>query len=262
MKKTAWYLLFLMAFTACNSEKKEAKTSKIATTDTLAFTYKSVQASYTPKQKMADTTSATITYPEFSHKPLNEYIKRQVFDYFSPDEDATSYQDIANSFISGYKNFAKEYSDRAQTWYLNINIHVLRQTHNYIAIAYNHEDYAGGAHGNHYIAYLNYNLKNNKDITIDSLFDAAQKAKLIAVAEGIFRKNEGLSPDALLTDNYFFEDGKFNLAKNFYMSQKGLVFLYNNYEIMPYANGTTELVVPFTAIKNLIKPNSLLSTLL
>lgn len=262
MKKLIAYLWVLIAVISCNNEKKQIHDAETATNDTLSFTYKTVQAAYTPKQKMADTTSARITYPEFSHKPLNKYIKRQVFDYFSPDEEATSYQDIANSFISGYKDFAKEYSDGAQTWYLNINIHVLRQTHNYIAIAYDHEDFAGGAHGNHYTAYLNYNLKNNKNITIDSLFDANQKAKLIAIAEGIFRKNEGLLPDALLTDNYFFEDGKFNLSKNFYMSQKGLVFLYNNYEIKPYVDGTTELIVPFKAIKDIIKPNSFLSTLL
>lgn len=262
MKKRIAYLLMVMVVISCNNEKKQIHDAEIAKNDTLSFTYKTVQAAYTQKQKMADTSSATITYPEFDHKPLNEYIKRQVFDYFSPDEEATSYQDIANSFISGYKDFAKESSDRNQTWYLNINIHVLRQTHNYIAIAYNHEDYAGGAHGNHYTAYLNYNLKNNKDISIDSLFDATQKAKLIAVAEGIFRKNEGLTPDALLTDNYFFEDGKFNLAKNFYMGQKGLIFLYNIYEIKPYVDGTTELIVPFKAIKNIIKPNSFLSTLL
>jgi hypothetical protein len=34
--------------------------------------------------------------------------------------------------------------------------------------------------------------------------------------------------------------------------------LYNPYEIKPYVAGTTKLVIPYTEIKDLIKPNSII----
>ncbi|WP_449436931.1 RsiV family protein [Pedobacter steynii] len=37
------------------------------------------------------------------------------------------------------------------------------------------------------------------------------------------------------------------------------MFLYNPYEIKAYVYGTTELVIPFSELKEIAKPNSLLS---
>lgn len=262
MKKLVAYLLFIMVFTACNNQKNETNNTTIASKhDTLTYTYKKIKVYHKPVKKQRDTTFATINYPLFKDANLNEYLKRQVFDFFDPQEKATSYQDIANSFVNGYNNFLKENTDAEQAWYLNIHIKLVRQHQNYIAIAYTHEDYTGGAHGNTYTAFLNYNLTKHAPITIDSLFDKNEKRKLLVIAEKIFRKNEGLTPTQSLTENYFFENGKFDLARNFYISSKGLVFLYNNYEIKPYVNGTTELIVPFTEIKKITNPKSFLSTL-
>lgn len=262
MKKLAAYLLLLIVFTACNNQKNKTNdTTNITSHDTLTYSYKKIQVYHSPVKKQRDTTFAAINYPLFKDENLNEYIKRQVFDFFDPQEKATSYQDIANSFVNGYNDFIKENTDSEQAWYLKIHIKVVRQHQNYIAIAYQHEDYAGGAHGNAYTAFLNYNLSSHTPITIDTLFEKKDKSKLLEIAEKVFKKNEGLTPTQSLTENYFFENGKFDLAKNFYISNKGLVFLYNNYEIKPYVNGTTELIIPFTEIKNMTNPKSFLSTL-
>lgn len=260
MRKLTCYALFLIAFIACNNPKKTDQHSETASVDTLSYTYASVQASYAPKNA-GDTALAAINYPVFANKALNEYLMQQVFNFFSMDEKATSYQDIANSFISGYKDFTSASPNPATAWYLNIDLKVLRQAKNYIAITYRHDDFAGGAHGNSYLAYLNYNTKTNTNITLESLFADAQRKELTTIAETIFRKNEGLTPAENLTEKYFFEEGKFSLAKNFYVDKKGLVFLYNNYEIKPYVDGSTVLIIPLNKIKNLIKPNSLFLTL-
>jgi hypothetical protein len=261
MKKLSAYFLIIIALISCNNEKTGKKTDKLTETDTLAYTYKTISVYHQPIKK-ADTTSAVINFPVFDNDNLNNYIKRQVFDFFDPKEQVTSYQDIANSFINGYNEFSKENPDAEQTWYLQIDIRVLRQFKNYIALAYTHQDFAGGAHGNTSIAYLNYNTETQSPITLNSLFDDHNKKKLTQIAEKIFRKNEGLTTTESLSENYFFENGEFDLAKNFYIGKKGLVFLYNPYEIKAYVNGTTELIVPFTAIKGLSNPNSILSKLL
>jgi len=44
------------------------------------------------------------------------------------------------------------------------------------------------------------------------------------------------------------------------VSEKGLVFLYNAYEIDAYAAGRTILTIPFADLKDIAKPNSLLTS--
>jgi hypothetical protein len=42
---------------------------------------------------------------------------------------------------------------------------------------------------------------------------------------------------------------------NFYISEKGIGFFYNEYDIAPYVMGPTEVLVPYEAIKPYIRPD-------
>lgn len=266
MKKLIYLITIILFLASCRNEKTTDKKidSIPAKADTLTYKYDSVKVLsknwIKPKDNsIIDTANALIKYPVFNNDTLNNFIKRQVFNYFSPEEQATSYQDIARSFISGYDSFYKENPNTPQWWYLLIDIKVLRQTKNYIAISYIHSDYVGGAHGNTNISYLNYNPKTNQPLTLDSLIIADKKVELTKLGESIFRKDEGLTATEPLDEKYFFEHGKFSLAQSFYVGKEGLVFTYNPYEIKPYAAGITELIIPFAALKGIAKPNNILS---
>jgi hypothetical protein len=264
IKKLTVFSIAICFLAACNSEKgKDKAENQSIKGDTLTYTYDSVKVIsktiVNTVVKNADTTKAVIKYPVFKNQPLNTYIERQVFDYISKEEPVTSYEDIANSFIKGYDSFQAENKDRPQSWYLWIDIKVLRQNADYIALKHIHSDYAGGAHGITNISFINYNPKTNKPIVLDSLIQTSEKSKLVSIAEMIFRKNEKISATQSLADQYFFDKGIFSLPSNFYVSDSGLVFLYNPYEIKPYAAGITELVIPFAALKNIAKPNSILT---
>ena len=266
MKKLVYLLAITTFFASCRNEKTDDKTtdSNAVKVDTLSYKYDSVKVYSKNIAKTdavpRDTAKSVIKYPVFENETLNKYINRQVLDYFS-EEDPTiiSYKDIASSFIKGYDSFFAENKDTPQSWYLIIDIKVLKQSSNYIALQKVHSDYAGGAHGITVTSYINYNPKTNQPITLDSLIDAKQKPKLLSIAETIFRKNEKLTPTEPLADKYFFENGKFALAQSYYVGNEGLVFLYNPYEIKAYAYGTTKLVIPFSDLKGIAKPNNILS---
>lgn len=264
IKKLTLFIVAASMLIACRNEKKGTNASTETKVDTLTYTYDSVKVyskNIIKDNKNSDTAKASIKYPIFKNQSLNTYVNRQVLDYFSKeDPSVSSYQEIVNSFIKGYDSFYTENKDTHQWWFLQIDIKVLRQTPDYIAMQYMHSDYAGGAHGITTISYLNYNPKTNQAITLDSLIDANQKPKLLSIAEGIFRKNEKLTATEPLADKYFFDKGIFALAQSFYVSDKGLVFLYNPYEIKAYAFGTTELVIPFSALKEIVKPNTILTS--
>jgi hypothetical protein len=262
MRNIIALLCIVFSLAACqpSSEKKEVETA-----DTLTYAYDSVRvfSKHIPKNDYGrvDTPKAVISYPSFQNDTLNQYIKRRVFDSFAQEEPATSYQDIANSFVKGYDDFVLTDKETHQAWYLMIKISVLKQSANYLALKYIHSDYVGGAHGNTMISFLNYDPKTNKEIKLDSLIQPGKMNTLVTRAESIFRKNEKLKPTESLEDKYFFEKGKFSLALSFHVSDKGLVFLYNPYEIKAYAAGYTELIIPFSAIKDIAKPNTILTTL-
>ncbi|MFD0941597.1 DUF3298 and DUF4163 domain-containing protein [Pedobacter boryungensis] len=263
MKKLAIFFIGICIFSACRNEKNRDSSKNEITVDTLTYAYDSVKI-YSKNVvktdfKISDTTKAVITYPIFKNEILNNYILRQVFNYIGEEEKATSYKDIATSFVNGYDDFHAQNKTSAQTWWLTISVKLLRQTNNYIALQYINSDYSGGAHPNTSFSYLNYNTKTNSALTLDSLIATNQREKLVSVAEAIFRKDEKLTTTEPLSGKYFFSDDKFHLPENFYVSNKGLVFLYNPYEIKPYSEGITKLTIPFSTLKGIAKPNTILT---
>ncbi len=260
MRNLLTCLIILLALSACKTGKDKT-ISELG----LTFVYDTVKVESKKEFKKDGTYispgKATILFPVFKNDSLNQFIKRQVFNFFAEEEPVTSYQEIADSFIEGYDSYANSKKGVIeQPWSLMIVINVQKLSPNFVSLKYIHFDYAGGAHGNTNISFINYNPETNKSVSIDSLIINGKMEKLVKVAEAIFRKNEKLNPQESLEGKYFFDKGKFALAKNYFVSDKGLVFLYNPYEIKAYAEGYTEVTVPFSALNDIAKPNTILTT--
>jgi hypothetical protein len=263
MKKYLLFFVAILGLWACRGENKQVLAYTInAANDTLSYHLDSTRAvsSVLPKgaSSQSDSTYAVIKYPVFQDDSINNYIKLAVRNCIG-DNDFETYQDIASKFINDYNETFKEFPESFATWYYEINIQVVRQQFNYLALSVSTDNFTGGAHGSHQLRYINLNPKTRKAITIDSLIATGKIGELNKIAENIFRKNEKISPNEALDQKYFFDQGKFSLPDNFYLSKDALVFLYNIYEIKPYSEGTTELAIPFKDLKNIIKPNSLIS---
>ena len=117
--------------------------------------------------------------------------------------------------------------------------------------------YSGGAHGNYYVSYKNVD-KNGKEIKLTDIISDLEGFKKAALT--IYKKERGLKPNEALTKDGWF-DNKFVLAKEFALTNEGILFTYNPYEIKAFAAGTTTFLVPFNEVKNYIN-NSFLAPLL
>lgn len=266
MKNLYIVLVAAVGFTACQSEQKAGSSTDTTVTETadqLSFKYDSVKV-YS-KHLLAgtdnakDTTKAVISYPVFADQKINQFIEQKVMNSANEGEHYNSYQDFSNAFVKNFDDFSKENAAYAQTWFMNGKVEVIAQQPDYLSLLYTYINYEGGAHPNSIFTYLNYNPVNHQEILLDSLIRPGSMPALTAIAEKIFRKNEKISATASLKDGYFFENDKFSLNQNFTITKEGLKFLYNPYEIKAYAFGTTELLVPFTALKEIARPNSLLN---
>ena len=80
------------------------------------------------------------------------------------------------------------------------------------------------------------------------------------IGEKIFRNEKDLRSEEDLTEaGYWFEDGKFALNRNYLITPKSLIFIYNPYEIASYAEGFTEIEIGYDQIKSLIKKDGMLA---
>lgn len=264
MKKLMLFLI-TVSFLACQNEKKSVgtnDTTNLQNQTDLSFKYDSIKVyskNVVSSDNTPDTTKAVITYPIFADEQLNQFIEQKMMKFADEGEHYNTYQEFANAFIKNFDDFSKDNKTYGQAWFMDGKIEVKARQAHYFSALVTYVSYEGGAHPNSNFTYLNYDPSGHKEIILDSLIQPGAMPLLTAVGEKIFRKNEKLSTDQSLKDGYFFENDKFSLNHNFSITNEGLKFLYNPYEIKAYAFGITELLIPFAALKEITRPNSLLN---
>ena len=124
--------------------------------------------------------------------------------------------------------------------------------------------YMGGAHGLETRNYFNFNLKTGKLITEKDLFvenfasDLAKLIKIRIVEESIGKTEK--EPILDLEETVYWTDS-IKPNGNFYITDESINYVFNPYQIAPYSLGETEVTLPFSLLKNILKPNSIISYL-
>jgi hypothetical protein len=129
--------------------------------------------------------------------------------------------------------------------------------------------YSGGAHGSAAITYRIINTTTGKTYNLEDFFKPNTQAELLKIGEAAFRKqvlpDMEMKTDAALTEENGFwfggmateendkNKGKFYLSKDFGITQKGFDFVYQQYEIGPYAIGMPSFSLTFEQVKALLK---------
>jgi hypothetical protein len=262
MKTTAGILLVIVVVISSCQWGVPHSSKPAVTKDTLVYTYQNIEEKAPDCGSKPDTdcTSAKITYPVFkSQSALNDTITRRLLTVNSISEKPdTDLHQQAKSFINAYLDDISPKKNSDLVYSLESNATVVRQDSSLVTVQIDRYLYAGGAHGSNYTGFINWNTKENKKISLNDLFVTGYDTKLTSVAEKIFRRDEKLSDTSSLT-GYFFKGAKFKLNNNFLITPVGLRFLYNEYEIKPYSGGSTELLIPYTQIKSLLRPHTVIS---
>jgi hypothetical protein len=258
------FLLAILLMNACMwgiPDKQEHDITK----DTLAYSIKTI------KQRASDCgdkpdngcTVAILKYPVFKNDTLlNDSIQNKLFNLFWTDstlEADTALQQYASNFINVYEQNKNDQAVKGRIFTVNSYAKILRQDSSLVALQIGGYMFQGGAHGAMVTYFLNWNTKTNRRINLSDLLVSGYEAKLTSIADTIFRTNELLSDTASLAVNYFFKNNEFALNDNFLVTPTGLHFLYNQYEIKPYAAGQTSLLIPYTKIKSLLLPHTVIA---
>lgn len=257
------FILVGFALASCQWSVKP-KEDKQTVKDTLAYTYKTIHERAADCGNKSDSgcTVVKISYPFFdSAKALNNLINVDLANLFSINKKADStVEQMTKNFLQLYADFRHSDPKSAMFYTLNSYAKVIYQDSNLTTLEIGGYIFRGGAaHGDALITFVNWDIKAKKDLRLGDIFAAGYRNELNAVAERIFRKDEKLSDTSSLARDYFFKGNKFALNYNFSATPIGLKFVYNQDEIKPYAAGITELFIPYSSIKHLLRPNTVVS---
>ena len=238
---------------SCGYKAKNPDVKSKVASDTLKYHYENLKkrADDCGNKPDSSCTVISIKYPVFNNQQiLSDTVKHWAVD--------TNFEVFTKQFLKSYElDIAK--TKRKVSYTYSSTVSVIRQDSALATLQLDRYNFTGGAHGSSYTGFLNWDIKTDKKILVKDILIDGYLPELTKVADSIFRKQENLTATSSLANDYFFKGGKFALNNNVLISPLGLRFLYNQYEIKPYAAGTTDLLVPYSKIKSLIKPHTVIA---
>lgn len=149
------------------------------------------------------------------------------------------------------------YYPPAYTWYEQPKL--LSPFNNVVQIMVDSQMYMGGAHGMENSTYLIFDMDLQSRIQLSDIILKEKENDFFDVAHEAF-KNYLKTQLELKSEKQIKEYEQtwaFELPENFYFDQKGLVLIYQPYQMGSYAQGQIELVLAYDALTDKLKPQYL-----
>ena len=113
--------------------------------------------------------------------------------------------------------------------------------------------FEGGAHGYNQLLTLNFDKSTGKTVTLDDVLVPGYKVKLNALLQKALMEKADCKDINELHDKGYLFSMEMYPSNNFVLAQDGITFIYNPYEIAPYALGRIELTVSNADLEQLRK---------
>jgi len=196
--------------------------------------------------------SVTVEYPQIEGDPR--------FDAFNQQARSMISKDVA-AFKASEGNPGEEetaLADEVQTSTLDIGYNVRFATDDLISVEFSESQYErGAAHGSNITLVLNYDVKNRKKLALADLFQA--KSNYLNIISAYCVKDlqdQSKKNDMLMADQ--IKEGAAPRADNYgawAITRKGLWITFDPYQVAAYAAGPQHVLVPYSALKSIVKPD-------
>lgn len=218
------------------SLEKNSKSNAFETIKTSAFLYKDMtierifsNIAFIPGQELIQD-NQSIFFD--NHKNIDLYLKNII-------------TDKSRSILGNFDDNRHHNENSKVIVYFNENFLIVEST------SYTYE---GGAHGYYGRTYINYDLDRTQNIDLDkfkSLFHVSS-SDLTRLINKNARQLFGIGDDARYEDieSDCLNVDSIHLTDNFYLCKKGIVFVYNPYEIACYASGIIKILVPWSDLQD------------
>lgn len=157
---------------------------------------------------------------------------------------------LINTSINSFKEDLSSSPNLEDTYYTFYILYDEYSYKDYLSYVFYKETYTGGAHPDHNILTINYNITKNKIITIDDLIALNSNIlnSLSNISRHLLKQNPKFTTHLDLS---LLEEGT-NPTKenfqNFTLTTTGLKIYFNYYQIAPYYYGYSEITIPYNEI--------------
>lgn len=240
LKKISFLLVFALVITSCNKDTKLKFEPQIF--------------------EEFDGAAIAINYPKAIGtkavaEKINQHIEHVIANEMNmaeTSENNISVAEAISEFDKEYKTFKKDFQDSSQKWEVTINGEVVYESTEVICVSLQSYIDTGGAHGNGRVTFLNFNPETGAILNQNDII--SNTAQFKKIAEKAFKEQTKPKDVNETMEDFFFGEG-FQLPSTMGFTEDGLVLLYNNYEIASYAQGITEILLPYNQIKEVLKIN-------
>jgi len=183
------------------------------------------------------------------------------FDKFNKEARAMVTKNVAafkTSETSNETDAGSDFPAETQTSTLDSDYQIRLAADDLISIEFTESAYSrGAAHPNSYTTVLNYDVRNGKKLALADLFNA--KSNYVKVISDYcikdLKQQAKKEKDSMLTDD-MIQSGASARAENFNawtITKQGLWITFDPYQVAAYAAGPQQVLVPYSALKDLIK---------
>ena len=209
--------------------------------------------------------SVQVDYPAIVSAPtpaaqslINTTILQHLFQGEDGSPGPTSAEGLAVQLEDGYRDVRRRFPDYRTPWFDHRSVTVLLNKPMVFSVQMRTEQFTGGAHPNSYRIYLNFRPQTGESLDLNAILKESAMGNLAAIAEKYFREARKLAPDVDLRKAGFeFKDDRFALTENYGLTPDGLLLYYNSYDIAAYYFGPTEVKIPYSDIRDLLRPEFL-----
>ncbi len=171
-----------------------------------------------------------------------------------------------NHYRSDNAEALQSYSDLSEIQWLNYESYydgkVMSQVGNFLSYGMSAYFYTGGAHGSTVCNYGVYDLSRNVQLHLYDITDDETRPYITALlANKVLPDYMDKSLNQLKQDGYLFDDVEIALNDNFYLSEEGITWVYQQYEIAPYAMGLISVTLTWFDLQPVLPDDSVLLAL-
>jgi hypothetical protein len=164
----------------------------------------------------------------------------------------TEYKQNNLPLLEERENAMSEYIDAIYREEQIITSNVMDVHKNVMSYAVERYVFMGGAHGSNYRIFCNYDLATGNRLQEKDLFKEGFEAPM---TELLLKNMVAQNADFQLVEDleeYGYNVDEIHPNNNFFLTDSSLVYVFNPYDIAPYALGETEIAISYDELKDLL----------
>ena len=188
-------------------------------------------------QELKDSLNAYFLSACFSDKYIDDNIP-EIAELYAQNYISEYRQDLEPMFLEDQKN--KENSESIASWYSyykGIESRIEFYEKDLLVYRIDYNEYTGGAHGIYTSNFMNFDLKDMHQLTLNDIFIGDYQDMLSDLLWNQLMVDQKVKTRTELEDLGYGSTGDLIPTENFILSKKGITFYYNVYEFTPYVMG-------------------------